>query len=45
MQKGFKTIRYPNFVIDRYLDRVADVITKIARDEYYKKNDFTTTRK
>lgn len=36
MKKGFKTLRYPNFVIEKYLDKVADSIAKIARDEYYK---------
>lgn len=36
MIKGFKTIRYPNFVIEKYLDSVADGIAKIARKEYYK---------
>lgn len=37
VKKGFKTIRYPNFVIDKYLDRVADGIAKVARIEYNKK--------
>ena len=38
VKKGFKTLRYPNFVIEKYLDSVADAIAKIARGEYYKNN-------
>lgn len=37
IQKGFKTIRYPNFVIEKNLDRVADGIASVARNEYYKR--------
>lgn len=37
MQKGFKTIRYPNFIIENNVDEVADTIAKIARKEYYKR--------
>lgn len=36
-QKGFKTIRCPNFVIEKNLDRVADGIASVARNEYYKR--------
>jgi very-short-patch-repair endonuclease len=36
MKKGYKTLRYPNFVIEKYLDTVADAIAKLARGEYYK---------
>ncbi|MBP6859092.1 MAG: DUF559 domain-containing protein [Candidatus Magasanikbacteria bacterium] len=36
MRKGYKTIRFPNFVIDKYLDRVADTVAKVARDEYFR---------
>ncbi len=36
VKKGFKTLRYPNFVIEKYLDTVADTIAKLARGEYYR---------
>lgn len=36
MKKGFRTLRYPNFVIEQYLEKVADSIAEIARDEYTK---------
>lgn len=36
MKKGYKTLRYPNFVIEKYLDTVADAIAKLARGEYYR---------
>jgi very-short-patch-repair endonuclease len=37
-RKGFKTIRIPNIFIENNLDKVADGISQVARDEYYKRH-------
>ena len=31
---GYDTIHIPNIIIDKYLDKVADAIAKVARDRY-----------
>lgn len=31
----FDTIHIPNMAVDKYLDKVADAIARVARDDYY----------
>ncbi|MFA5360037.1 MAG: hypothetical protein WC349_03740 [Patescibacteria group bacterium] len=35
----YDTIHIPNIIIEKYLDKVADAIAKVARDNYYDMKD------
>jgi len=39
MDDDYDTIHIPNIIIEKYLDKVAGAITKVARDNYYDMKD------